>query len=95
MVVNYYCLALDDDYFSYLEKLPDSGGVIKNFVTAYREAKSITPDMRQSMLLQNEGSLDFDNWDHQLFYLLFQCWTNEELQAYVKVNALKAASAQE
>ncbi|MEM6773144.1 MAG: hypothetical protein AAF597_21405, partial [Bacteroidota bacterium] len=89
-VVNYYCPALDENYFSYLGQLSDPEGIISTFVSNYREAKTITPMMRQKMVMSAQESLDFDNWDHQLFYCLFQCWVNEEVQAYIEVNVLRA-----
>lgn len=87
-VVNYYCLGLDENYFSYLAALPDSSKLIKTFADTYQKQKTITPEIRQAMILESLESLDMDNWDHQLFYLFYQCWLNEELIAYRKVNTL-------
>lgn len=89
-VLNYYCPALHAPFFDYLAVLGDSSQLIADFASDYQKAKTITPGIKQQMLLGNDEGIDFDNWDHQLFYLLFHYWVNEELMAYAKVS--KAAA---
>jgi len=87
--INYYCLSLDENYFNYLDELGATSALIKEFATVYKTNKTVTPAIRKGMVMESLEQLDMDNWDHQLFYLLFQCWTNEELMAYQKVKALQ------
>jgi hypothetical protein len=87
--VNYYCLSLNKNYFDYLGAIPDEDKLIANFVTMYKETKNITSEFRQQLLFMSIESLDLENWDHQFFYMLVQCWRKEELIAYAKATANK------
>lgn len=85
--VNYYCLAINENYFNYLAVVSDGNGLIDGFVNMYKDKKSITPEYRQEFLMNGMEKLDLNNWDHQFFYMLQQCWRNEELIAYFKAEA--------
>lgn len=85
--INYYCLALNKNYFDYLEAIPETNNFIKDFAEMYKNKKSVTSGFREKFLMRGMENLDLDNWDHQLFYMFFQCWINEELEAYLKANA--------
>jgi len=89
--VNYYCLAMDENYFNYLNAIPDENGLIGDFVKMYKEKKSINPQYRQGFLMNAMENLDLNNWDHQFFYMLMQCWRNEELMAYFKTKTQQPA----
>lgn len=84
-VVNYYCPSIHQPFFDYLTEIGQSSSIISNFAKEYPEVKAILPGIKQQMLMSSNEELDFEKWDHQLFYLLFHCWVNEELIAYAKV----------
>lgn len=84
-VVNYYCPSLYQPFFDYLAKAGQSSPLITAFVEEYPKVKAITPALKNQLLLGGEQELVFSNWDHQLFYFLFNCWVNEEIIAYTKV----------
>jgi hypothetical protein len=80
-VINYYCPALDEAFFEYLDELAPSSELIGQFVAEYREFKTITPDLRYNMLMSGSEKLDFSSPDHQLFYALFQLWAYDDMKA--------------
>lgn len=87
--VNYYCLALDKNYFDYLAAIPGNNRLINDFSSYYQEKKTISPQLRQEVLMNSSEYLDMDNWDHQLFYLFFHCWRNEELIALFEAKSVQ------
>jgi len=80
-IVNYYCPNLDTTYFQYLDALVPTSTLITQFSQSYQEQLQITPAIRHGMLTGSIENLDLSNYDHQLFYALFQLWINEEMQA--------------
>lgn len=87
-IVNYYCPALDTAFFNYLDALSPENELIREFAVTYREHKTIVPGTRRKMLLEALEIFNFQNPDHQLFYALFHCWVNEEMQARIRIGKL-------
>lgn len=88
---HYYCPSLDSMFFAYLASVEPPSPLISNFVETYRSQRTITPAIRQQMLLSGLEELDFEQPDHQLFYALFQFWVYSEMRAYVVANAADGA----
>ncbi|MTB50239.1 hypothetical protein [Lewinella sp. W8] len=79
--VNYYCPAMNPEYFAYLESLGTTNEIIQNFANDYQQYKTISPAVRQQMLLSAPDVFNFASEDEQLFYALMHTWVNEEMQA--------------
>ena len=54
----------------------------------YKTNKTITNQTKQSITLNSKEDLDFTKIEHQIFYLFFHVFANEERLAVEKVNAL-------
>ena len=84
VIEHYYCLGLEGRYFDYLEQLlPNT--LIANFVEQYKKIKTINADMKYNIVMHSLEELDFNNLDHQLFYMLFHICVNEERIAVEKM----------
>ncbi|MEM6397708.1 MAG: hypothetical protein AAF741_15270 [Bacteroidota bacterium] len=86
--INYYCPNLDETYFDYLEELGKNSEIITEFARTYQETKVIIPAVRQQMLMNAIEDLDLSDYDHQLFYSLFQFWVAEEISASLAIQAV-------
>jgi len=84
-IIHYWCLSLDETFFSYLDELGKDNEFIKNFAEGYQRSKGITNEMKQRLIWLDEMTIDFNNYDHQVFYMLFHVLINEERIAYEKV----------
>lgn len=82
--VHYYCLKSESKYMDYLHNISLESQLISDFCKQYLEAKVITPDMRQQMLMRSGEELDFAKPEHRFFYMLFHIMVNEEKVAYTK-----------
>jgi len=76
-IINYWCLNLLSDFINYLDKVGGNYPLAKQFSEVYKTKKTITPDLKQSLLLHSEG-MDYNNFDHQLIYMLLHLSINEE-----------------
>lgn len=84
-IINYHCLSLDEDFFAYLEKVAEGSSLIKNFHEEYMSQKVISNGMKENMILRSTEDLDVSNFNHQLFYMLFHVFVNEEQKAMEKI----------
>lgn len=84
-IINYYCPNLDKDFFAYLEELGKDNELIQVFYEEYLSQKIISNGIKQGMLFRSKDNLDFNNFNHQLFYMLFHVFVNEEQIALKKI----------
>lgn len=84
-VVNFYCPNLNENFFNYLDKVGKNNNLIQKFREEYLSTKTITDSIKQSMILNSTADLDFNNINHQIFYMLFHIFVNEEQKALEKV----------
>lgn len=84
-LINYYCPNLDEDFFAFLEEGSAGSKLIKDFHNDYMAQKVINNEIKRNMVLMSDEELDFDNFNHQLFYMLFHIYVNEEQKAMEKL----------
>ena len=84
-IINYHCLKLESGWMDYLQILGESSSLIKEFHNGYQATKTVTPDMRQSLVLRASNDLNFEQEGDQLFYMLTHLLVNEEKIAHEKI----------
>lgn len=92
-ILNYYCLDTAGSLFNYLKNSSPDNELIQNFVTTYTQAGDFTPNMQQSIILEAKRGLDFNNPDHQMFWVIYHLSLNEVMVANKAIQAYKSKIA--
>lgn len=84
-VINYYCLKSEGRYMDYLKRIQSESPIILTFYKEYQDSKTISPNIRQGVMISSLEDLDFSKEGHRLFYMIFHLLTNEEKLAAAKI----------
>jgi len=84
-VVNYFCLDAAAKVMDYYKEIAQDNSLIYGFTESYIKNKSLTQDLTTNLLFSTGENLDFDNFDHQLFYTILHLTWNEENKALKKL----------
>lgn len=84
-VVNYFCLDAAAKVMDYYKEVAQGSDFIGGFTESYIKNKSMSQDLTTNLLMSIGESLDFDNFDHQLFYTILHLTWNEENKALKKL----------
>lgn len=85
--VNYPCFTKKNSFFDFLSEGVEQVSIISNFIEEYNEVGTITPAIRQQVLMDAVEELNFEKTQHQLFYAFFHILTLEEWRANKSVAA--------
>jgi len=84
-VVNYFCLDAAAKVMDYYKEVAQESDFIGGFTESYIKNKTMSQDLTTNVLMTSGEGLDFDNFDHQLFYTILHLTWNEENKALKKV----------
>ena len=84
-IVNYFCLDAVAKVMDYYKEVAQGSDFIGNFTKSYIKNKTMSQDLTNNLLMISGESLDFDNFDHQLFYTILHLTWNEENKALKKI----------
>jgi len=79
--VNYFCLDAAAKVMDYYKEIAQGNDYIGAFAESYIKNKSLTQDLTTNLLMSIGENLNFDNFDHQLFYAILHLTWNEENKA--------------
>ncbi len=85
-IVNYFCLDAAAKVMDYYKEVAQGSDFIGGFTESYIKNKTMSQDLTTNLLMSSGESLDFDNFDHQLFYTILHLTWNEENKALKKLN---------
>jgi len=68
-----------------MQSLGKDNSLIAGLHTDYMQQKSISPTVKEQLLMNSKESLNFDKAEHQLIYMFYQILTNEERLATNKM----------
>lgn len=83
--VNYFCLDAAAKVMDYYKEIAQGSDFIGGFTESYIKNKTLTEDQTTNLLMTSGESLDFENFDHQLFYAILHLTWNEENKALKKL----------
>jgi len=83
--VNYFCLDAAAKVMDYYKEIAQGNDFIGSFTESYIKNKTLTEAQTTNLLMTSSESLDFNNFDHQLFYTILHLTWNEENKALKKV----------
>jgi len=83
--VNYFCLDASAKVMDYYKAVAQQSNFIGNFTESYIKNKTLTETQTSSLLMSSGENLDFENFDHQLFYTILHLTWNEENKALKKL----------
>jgi len=83
--INYFCLDAAAKVMDYYKEIAQENGSIHTFTESYLKNKSLTQDLTTNLLMSIGEGVDFDNFDHQLFYTILHLTWNEENKALKKL----------
>ena len=72
----------------FLEKIGETNTLIASLQEDYKTNKTITNRVKQIITLHSKDELDFTKIEHQIIYLFFHVFANEERLAVEKVKSL-------
>lgn len=84
-VVNYFCLDAAAKVMDYYKEVAQKSDYIGAFTESYIKNKTLTEAQITNLLMTSGESLDFENFDHQLFYAILHLTWNEENKALKKI----------
>jgi len=83
--INYFCLDATAKVMEYYKEIAQENGSIHTFTESYIKNKSLTQDLTTNLLMSIGENMDFNNFDHQLFYTILHLTWNEENKALKKL----------
>jgi len=83
--INYFCLDAAAKVMDYYKEIAQGNDYIGTITESYIKNKSLTQDLTTSLLMSIGENIDFDNFDHQLFYTILHLTWNEENKALKKL----------
>ncbi len=85
--IYHYCLSNKGSFIDFMEDLSKENTLIANLHKDYISKKTISPEVKQLLVINSLDDLDFDKPEHQVVYMFYQILINEERLAS---NQLKA-----
>ena len=70
-VINYYCPNVNSEFGVWLDSLSLHNDLIRSFNMEYKKTENFSPQYQQSMYLQAETDLDFDDEAVRRFYWIY------------------------
>jgi len=83
--VNYFCLDAAAKIMDYYKEVAQQSDFIRGFTESYIKNKTITSPHTNGLLMSSGENLDFENFDHQLFYAILHLTWNEENKALKRI----------
>lgn len=83
--VNYFCVDAGAKIMDYYKEVAQESDYIGNYAESYIKYKTLTESQTSSLLMSSGENLDFENFDHQLFYAILHLTWNEENKALKKM----------
>jgi len=84
---NFICLSSPSNYMEFLETIGKESSLVAFLFEDYTKNKTITNTAKQRILLDSEKELDFTKIEHQIIYLFFHVFVNEERIALEKLES--------
>jgi len=84
-IIHYYCLKNEGPFMDLMQDLGKSNALIASLHTDYMQQKSISPNVKQQLLMNSKETLDFEKAEHQVIYMFYQILINEERLAADKM----------
>lgn len=89
-ILNFYCLNTSGPIFNYLQNASPNNELIHNFITSYKKIGDFSPDIQQSTILNTPLNIDFNNPDHQMFWVIYHLSLNETMNASNELKSYRA-----